>query len=252
MRRWLVIFLFALGLCAPARADERLVVFAAASLKTALDAAAAAFHKDGGPEIALSYGGSLGLARQIVAGAPADLFISADEPSMDAAIKGNAIKPGTRADILRNHLVIVAPKASPLNQLDLTAPALAAALGGGRLATGEVKTVPAGRYAKESLTKLGLWDAAASKLAMTDNVRAALEFVSRGEAALGLVYATDAAAEPRVKVVARLPDSSHKPIVYPLAVVAGSKNPATARFVAFLRSPEADRLFAAQGFEPIR
>ncbi len=205
MTRLMLAFLLALGLALPAYADDKVVVFAAASLKTALDAAAAAFHKSGGPEVSLSYGGSLGLARQLVAGAPADVFISADEPSMDAAAKGKAIRPGTRADFLRNHLVVVAPKTSKLETLDLTPAALASALGASKLAAGEVKTVPAGRYARESLTKLGLWATVEPKLAMTDNVRAALEFVARGEAALGIVYATDAASEPRVKIVARLP-----------------------------------------------
>jgi molybdate transport system substrate-binding protein len=252
MRRLILACLIALGLAAPARADDKVIVFAAASLKTALDAAATAFHKDGGPEVSLSYGGSLGLARQLVAGAPADVFISADEPSMDAAAKGAAIKPESRADFLRNHLVVVAPKASKLDKLDLTPAALATALGSSKLATGEVKTVPVGRYAKESLEKLGLWATVEPKLAMTDNVRAALEFVARDEAALGIVYATDAVSEPRVKVVASFPDSTHKPIVYPLAIAAASKNPAAERFVAFLRSPGAAPTFENQGFEIIK
>jgi molybdate transport system substrate-binding protein len=249
MKRLILALALALGVSMPARADDKVVVFAAASLKTALDAVAAAFHKDGGPEVSLSYGGSLGLARQLVAGAPADVFVSADEPSMDAAAKGKAIRPETRVDFLRNHLVVVAPKSSKLDKLDLTPAALAAALGSGRLASGEVKTVPAGRYAKEALDKLGLWATAEPHLAMTDNVRAALEFVARGETPLGVVYATDAASEPRVKIVARFPDSSHKPIVYPLAITASSRSPAAARFVAFLRSSAAAPLFTAQGFE---
>lgn len=249
MTRLILALLVALGLSLPARADEKVIVFAAASLKTALDAVAPAFHKAGGPEVSLSYGGSLGLARQLVAGAPADVFISADEPSMDAAAKGKAIKPDTRADFLRNHLVVVAPKDSKLDRLELTPAAFAAALGSGRLAAGEVKTVPAGRYAKEALDKLGLWATVGPKLAMTDNVRAALEYVARGETPLGIVYATDAVSDPRVKVVARFPDDSHKPIVYPLAIAAASKNPAAERFVAFLCSDAAAPLFTAQGFE---
>lgn len=249
MKRLILALLLAFGLSPPARADDKVIVFAAASLKTALDAVATAFHKSGGPEVSLSYGGSLGLARQLVAGAPADLFISADEPSMDAAAKGKAIMAGSRVDFLRNHLVVVAPKASKLDKLDLTPAGFAAALGSGKLAAGEVKTVPAGRYAKESLDRLGLWATVEPHLAMTDNVRAALEFVARGEAALGIVYATDAASEPRVKIVAGFPDSSHKPIVYPLAITASSKNPAAERFVAFLRSDAAAPLFTAQGFE---
>lgn len=252
MTRLILALLVAFGLSAPAHADDKLVVFAAASMKTALDAAVAAYHKGGGPEVSLSYGGSLGLARQLVAGAPADVFISADEPSMDAAVKGKAIKPDTRVDFLRNHLVVVAPKTSKLEKLDLTPAAFAAAIGSGRLATGEVKTVPAGRYAKEALDKLGLWATVGPKLAMTDNVRAALEYVARGETPLGIVYATDAASDPRVKVVARFPDGSHQPIVYPIALTAASKNPAAPRFVAFLRSAAAAPTFEKQGFQVIK
>ena len=252
MARLLIAFWLALGLTAPAFAADKLIVFAAASLKTALDAAGKAFHAGGGPEVSLSYGGSLGLARQLVAGAPADVFISADEPSMDAAAQGHAIKPDSRADILRNRLVVVAPKDSPIANLALTPEAFGAALASSKLSTGEVKTVPVGRYALESLTKLGLWATVEPKLAMTDNVRAALEFVARGEAALGIVYLTDATAEPRVKVVASLPDDSHKPIVYPLAIVAASNNPDAARFVAFLHSDAAAALFEGQGFGVIK
>jgi len=252
MARFIFALWLALGLSQPAFAAEKLVVFAAASLKTALDAAGKAFQAGGGPEVSLSYGGSLGLARQIVAGAPADVFISADEPSMDTAAQGHAIKADTRVDFLRNRLVVIAPKTSPIADLALTPAAFGAALASSKLSTGEVKTVPAGRYALESLTRLGLWTTVEPKLAMTDNVRAALEFVARGEAALGIVYLTDAAAEPRVKVVANLPDDSHKPIVYPLAIVAASNNPDAARFVAFLHSAAAVALFEGQGFGVIK
>jgi len=249
MLRRLAVFVLACALSVPAYGDDRLVVFAAASLKTALDAAAAKFQDAGGPEVSLSYGGSLGLARQLAAGAPADVFIAADEPSMDAAAA--AIRPETRADFLRNHLVVVASKAASFDKLDLNPAAFETALNGGKLATGEIKTVPAGRYAKESLTKLGLWASVEPKLAMTDNVRSALEFVARGEAALGIVYTTDAHSESRVKVVAQLPDDSHAPITYPLAVTAASKNPAAESFVAYLRADTA-ALFTAQGFELVR
>ena len=252
MARRLFAAILALGLASPAVAADKVVVFAAASLKTALDAAASAFHAGGGPEVSLSYGGSLGLARQLVAGAPADVFISADEPSMDAAAQGHAIQPKSRADFLRNRLVVIAPKTSPLEKLDLDAAAFGDALKSAKIATGEVRTVPVGRYAKESLTKLGLWETVEPKLAMTDNVRAALEFVARGEAALGIVYLTDAAAEPRVKIVANLPDASHAPIVYPLALTAASKNPDAPEFVAYLRSAAAAKLFEAQGFAVIK
>lgn len=229
-------------------AEERLVVFAAASLKTALDGAAAAFHAQGGPEVAISYGGSLGLARQIVAGAPADLFASADEASMDAAAKAGAIRDASRVDLLRNRLVVVAPKAATIDALALEPAAMAKAIGAGRLATGEVNTVPVGEYAKASLTKLGLWDVVEPHLAMTSDVRTALAFVARGEATLGIVYATDAAAEPAVKIVATLSDDSHPPILYPFALTAASRNPAAAAFFAYLKSEAGRAFFARQGF----
>jgi len=250
MLRRIAVLLLACTLSLPSYADDRLVVFAAASLKTALDAAAAKFREAGGPEVSLSYGGSLGLARQLVAGAPADVFVSADEASMDAAVA--AIRPETRADFLSNHLVVVAPKTAAFDTIDLTPAAFETALSGSKLATGEIKTVPAGRYAKEALAKLGLWSAVEPRLAMTDNVRSALEFVARGEAALGVVYTTDANSEPRVKIVARLPDDSHVPIFYPLAITAASKSPWAEKFVAFLRSDAAAPLFTAQGFQTIR
>ena len=240
-----------LGLApAAARAEDRIVIFAAASLKTALDAAAADYHAHGGREIALSYGGSLSLARQIVAGAPADIFASADELSMDAAAKAGVIREGTRVDLLGNRLVVVAPRAAPIDALPLEAAAFENAIGAGRLATGEVETVPVGRYAKASLTKLGLWDAVEPRLAMTPDVRTALAFVARGEAPLGIVYATDAAAEPGVKVVATVPEDSHPPILYPLAIVAASHNPAADAFLAYLKSEPARAFFTRQGFTP--
>lgn len=237
----------ALGL--PARADEPLVVFAAASLKTALDAAADGFHANGGAEVKISYGGSLALARQIVAGAPADIFASADEDSMDEAAKANAIKPGSRFDLLGNQLVVVAPKQSALAALPFTPEAFTEAIGAGHLATGEVSTVPVGRYAKAALQNLGLWTAVEPHLAMTDNVRAALAFVARGEAPLGVVYATDAVADPNVKVVATFPDASHAPILYPFASTASSHNMAADKFLTYLKSSAARAIFERQGFK---
>jgi molybdate transport system substrate-binding protein len=248
MRRLAILIAALLAFAAPAFAADRLVVFAAASLKTALDAAAGAYRAGGGGEVAISYGGSLGLARQIVAGAPADVFASADEASMDEAVKGGAIRAGTRFDLLSNRLVVVAPKTAAIDALALDRDALAKEIGDGRLATGEVKTVPIGRYAKASLTKLGLWDIVEPHLAMTDNVRAALAFVARGEARLGIVYATDAAAEPGVKIVATIPDVSHPPITYPFAITAASRNDAAAPFLDFLKSPAAGAIFKSQGF----
>ena len=234
-----------------ARADEPVIAFAAASLKTALDEAAIAFRAADGVEVRISYGGSLALARQIIAGAPADLFASADEESMDEAVKGGAIRPGSRIDLLGNRLVTIAPKPSPIDALALTPEAFVAAIGAGRLATGEVDTVPVGRYARAALTNLGLWSAVEPRLAMTDNVRAALAFVARGEAPLGIVYATDAAADPGVRIVAIFPDDSHAPILYPFALTASSHNGAAEKFLAWLKSPAARRIFERQSFRPL-
>ena len=232
-----------------AAAEEPIVVFAAASLKNALDDAAAGFHGDGGPEVKISYGGSLALARQIVSGAPADIFASADEESMNEAAKGAAIQAQSRFDLLGNQLVVVAPKTSALETLPLTPEAFTQALGAGRLATGEVATVPVGRYAKAALQNLGIWTTVEPHLAMTDNVRAALAFVARGEAPLGIVYATDAVADPAVKVVAKFPEESHAPITYPFALTASSHNGAAEKFLAYLKSSAARAIFERQGFK---
>ena len=248
MRRLILVLAAMLALATSAIAADHLVVFAAASLKTALDAAAGAYRAGGGGDVAISYGGSLGLARQIVAGAPADVFASADEESMDEAVKGGAIRAGSRFDLLSNRLVVVAPKSAAINGLALDHDALAKAIGDGRVATGEVETVPIGRYAKASLTKLGLWGVVEPHLAMTDNVRAALAFVARGEAELGIVYATDAAAEPGVKIVATIPEDSHPPITYPFAITAASHDDEARRFLDFLKSPAAGAIFKSQGF----
>ena len=250
LRLSLLIVVLAAGL-GSARADESVIVFAAASMKTALDQVAAAFRADGGVETKISYGGSLALARQLTQGAPADIFVSADEDSMDEAAKGKAIKPESRIDFLANTLVVVANKASSLETLPMTVEGISAAIGSGKLVTGEVDSVPVGKYAKEALTNLNLWSIVSPHLAMTDNVRAALAFVARNEAPLGIVYATDAAAEPAVKVVAVFPASSHKPIVYPAALTMTSSNPSAAKFFGFLRSPAARAIFERQGFKPL-
>ena len=248
----LVIALAVSSTAIPAQAEDPVLVFAAASLKTALDQAADEFKAAEGTEIKISYGGSSTLARQIVAGAPADLFIAADEHSMDEAAKANGIKAKTRFDFLRNALVIVAPKDSTLNKLELTPEALSAAINGGRVATGEINSVPVGRYAHAALDSLGLWASVEPHLAMTDNVRAALAFVAQGEAPLGIVYATDAASEPKVKVVATFPEASHAPILYPVAVTAAAKTAAIDKFVDFIRSPAKTGIFERQGFVVVK
>jgi len=234
---------------APA-APTTVTVFAAASLKNALDGAAAAYKARTGVEAKLSYAGSLTLAKQIEAGAPADLFFSADAASMDYLASRNLIDPKSRANLLGNTLVLVAPKSSKIDHVALTKEGLSAAIGPGRIATGDVASVPVGQYAKAALTKLGLWEIAEPHFAFTDNVRAALAFVALEEATLGIVYATDAKSEPKVKIVAVFPEDSHPPIVYPIAVTASAKGDATAKFLAFLRSPEARAIFIEQGFKP--
>lgn len=249
MRRVAIALAAASLLAAPlAHAEDRIVVFAASSLKNALDSASARYHAGGGAEVAASYGGSMALARQIIAGAPADVFISADEASMDEAAKGNAIKPDSRADFLANTLVVVAPKTAAFDSLRLDRDAFAKALGDQKLATGDVATVPAGKYARTALARLGLWEAVEPHLALTSDVRAALAFVARGEAPLGIVYATDAAAEPKVKIVATFPADSHPPILYPIAITLAAKHPEAAKFVDFLKAGDARAIFAAQGF----
>ena len=237
----------------PALADEALTVFAAASLKTALDEAAVLFEQSGGAHVRISYGGSLALARQIEQGAPADMFAAADLASMDLAEAAGALRPGSRFNLLGNSLVAVAPRPSPLDRLELTAEGFRAALGKeGRIGAGEVNSVPAGKYAKAALTSLGLWQEFGPRLAMSDNVRAALAFVARGELPIGIVYASDAKAEPAVKIVARFAAASHSPIVYPFALTARSGNPQAARFLAFLRGGSAAAVFEEAGFTVLK
>lgn len=237
---------------APGARAADLTVFAAASLKNALDEVAAGFRAETGAAVTLSYAGSSALARQIEQGAPADLFLSASPDWMDALARQGLIDPASRADLLGNRLVLIAPKPSDgappapfalRNGADLTG-----RLGDGRLALALVDAVPAGVYAKAALQSLGLWSAVAPKTAQTDNVRAALALVALGETPLGIVYATDAVAEPRVTVLAPVPAESHPPIRYPVAAVAGRANPLTPRFLAYLRGPAARAAFERQGF----
>lgn len=235
------------GASAPAQTNS-ILVFAAASLKDGLDDAARAYRAAGGVDVRISYAGSLALARQLEQRAPADIFIAADQESMDYAASRNAIRQETRFDFLQNRLVVVAARSAPFDALALTSASFSNALGSGRLVTGDVKSVPAGKYAMAALQTLGLWRDLEPRLAMADNVRAALVFVSRGEAPLGVVYATDAAAEPGVKTVAIFPPESHPPIVYPVALTAHSANASAAAFLAYLRSPAGRAHFEKQGF----
>ena len=238
----------ALCLAGPAARAADLTVFAAASMKNALDDVDAAFTKAKGASVAASYAASSALAKQIEEGAPADIFISADTDWMDDATKKGAIRSDTRIDLLGNRLVLVTQASNPL-VLDIgPGVKIADALAGGRLAIPETSSVPAGKYGKAALTKLGVWDSVSGHLAPAENVRAALGFVSRGEAPLGVVYATDAASDKGVRIVGTFPADSHPPIVYPVAVTAASKSPKAQAYIDFLASSEAKPLFEAQGF----
>lgn len=226
----------------------KLTVFAAASMKDALDAANVAYTAKTGTQFAVSYGSSATLAKQLEQAAPADLFISADIDSMNLAVDKGAMNAATRIDLLGNRLVLIAPKDSRIDNVTIgNGFDLAKLAGDGRIATGDVASVPVGKYAKAALEKLGAWTAAAPKFAMADNVRAALTLVARGEAVLGIVYSTDAKVEPGVKVVGTFPEDSHPPITYPVAATK-TANPATAAYLAYLRSPEARAIFERFGF----
>lgn len=239
----LCIALLALG--APAHA-QGLTVFAAASLKNAIDDIDAAWKAGGGASVAASYASSSTLAKQIEQGAPADVFISADEKWMDYLVQKSLVQ--TPHDLLGNALVLIAGKDNPINVDIHPGFDLAARLGDGRLAVGDPSNVPAGIYAKEALQKLGVWDSVESKLAPAADVRAALFLVSRGEAPFGIVYETDAKVEPSVRIAGAFPEDSHTPIRYPVAIVASSKNPAAGKFIAYLSTKAASAIFTRYGF----
>ena len=251
LRSFSALLLIAVSLAptaARAQDDAGLTVFAAASLKEALDEAAAAYRKQTGVPVRVSYAASSALARQIEQGAPADVFFSADLEWMDYLQQRNRLDVATRRSLLGNRLVLIAPRASKA-QVDLRRPAtLLAALGDGRLAVGQTRTVPAGKYAKASLESLSLWNGVRPRLAESESVRAALMLVARGETPLGIVYASDAKSEPDVRVVATFPEDSHPPIVYPVAALRGARAAQAARFVQWLASPAADALFTKRGF----
>jgi molybdate transport system substrate-binding protein len=231
----------------PVRAAD-LLVFAAASLKNALDEVDAAYKAGGGAGVAASYASSAALAKQIEQDAPADLFISADAMWMDYVAERHAIKPETRANLHGNRLALIAPKASQVALEIKPGFALAAALGDGKLAMGDPASVPAGLYGKAALTKLGVWEQVSAKVVGAENVRAALAFVSRGEAALGIVYETDAKIDPGVRLVGLFPEGAHDPIVYPVAITAHAAHPEAAKYLAFLKSSAAGEIFKRYGF----
>jgi molybdate transport system substrate-binding protein len=229
--------------------DKTLTVFAAASMKNALDDINAAYTAKTGVKISASYAASSALAKQIEQGAPADVFVSADTDWMDYAIKQKAINEATRVNLLGNSIVLIAPKDSKIDNVNI-GPGfdLAKLAGDGKIATGDVKAVPVGKYAKAALEKLGAWQAAEPKFAMAESVRAALTLVARGEAALGIVYSTDAKVEPGVKIVGTFPADTHPPIIYPVAATTTAK-PETADYLAFLRSSTAKTILEKYGFK---
>lgn len=231
-----------------AYADDKVVVFAAASLKEGLDAINKACEADVGEVATISYAASSALARQIESGAPADVFISADLDWMKYLSDRKLTKPETEVKLLGNQIVLVAPRDSKVETRIEKGFALAGLVGDGKLAMGDVKAVPAGKYGKAALESLGVWSSVKGKVAQAENVRAALKLVSTGEAALGIVYATDAHAEPGVKVVGTFPAGTHPPIIYPVAQLADSKGKDTPAFLKCLQSAKAGELFKAQGF----
>ncbi|MDP1028168.1 molybdate ABC transporter substrate-binding protein [Sphingomonas sp. KR1UV-12] len=243
--------LLMLPVAAPAQDKPALTVFAAASLTDALGAVGKAYTARTGQAVRFSFAASGTIARQVEAGAQSDLFVSADAQWMDRLQQAGRLMPGARRDLLGGRLVLVAPARSRLRLVIRPGFPLAAALGaGGRLAIGEPKSVPAGRYAQEALTRLGVWQQVAARLAPAQDVRAALAYVARGEAPLGVVYETDAAADPAVRVVGVFPAASHAPIVYPAAVLRDARPGATA-FYRFLAGREAQAIFRRYRFRPI-
>jgi molybdate transport system substrate-binding protein len=228
--------------------DKSLTVFAAASMKNALDDIDAAYTAKTGVRISASYAASSVLAKQIEQGAPADIFVSADTDWMDYAVAKKNINEPTRVNLLGNSIVLIAPKDSKIDSVTI-GPGfdLAGLVGDGKIATGDVKAVPVGKYAKAALEKLGAWSAAAPKFAMAESVRAALTLVARGEAVLGIVYSTDAKVEPGVKIVGTFPADSHPPIIYPVAATTTAKAEA-ADYLAFLRSSAAKTILEKYGF----
>lgn len=244
------VFVFLCGLAfSPVLAqDNSLTVFAAASMKNALDDIDAAYTAKTGVKVVASYAASSALAKQIEQGAPADIFVSADTDWMDYAIGKKSINESTRVNLLGNSIVLIAPKDSRIDNVTIGQGFdLAKLAGDGRIATADVKSVPVGKYAKASLEKFGAWSAAETKFAMTENVRAALALVARGETTLGIVYSTDAKVEPGVKIVGAFPADSHPPIIYPVAATATAK-PEAAGYLAFLRSSAAKTIFEKYGF----
>ncbi|MGA2341651.1 MAG: molybdate ABC transporter substrate-binding protein [Steroidobacteraceae bacterium] len=237
------------GYCADAQSTS-ITVFGAASLTNALQDLGDAFTKETAVDVKFSFAASSALAHQIENGAHADVFFSADVEWMDYLQARNLIQAATRHDAVGNRLVLIAPIDSAIALKIAPHFPLAAALGSGRLATGDPDAVPVGRYAQSALAGLGIWDEVSGRLIRADSVRSALAFVDRGEAPLGIVYETDARIDKNVRVIDVFPATSHAPIVYPIALTASAR-PAAAKFVAFVRGPSGDAVFKAYGFLPL-
>jgi len=227
--------------------QPEVLVFAAASLTNALQEIGAAYEKSAAVRVKVSFDASSSLAHQIEAGAPADLFFSADTQWMDYLESRHLIQPATRRNVLGNRLVLIAPTASQIKLKIAPHFPLAAALGQGRLATADPDSVPAGRYARSALSTLGVWNDVADHLARAENVRAALAYVARSEAPLGIVYSSDALVEKNVRVVDTFPANTHEPIVYPVALTTSAKGEA-AGFLGYLLGPQAREVFVKYGF----
>jgi molybdate transport system substrate-binding protein len=242
--------LLALPIAAADKPKDGITVFAAASLTDVLQELGDGFTKDSSIPVRFSFAASSTLARQIENGAAADVFFSADLEWMDYLQTRKLVQPATRHDVLGNRLVLIAPTDSQVKLKIQPHFALAATLGNGRLATGDPDSVPVGRYAREALTNLGVWDEVAARLVRADSVRSALAFVDRGEAALGIVYLTDALIDKKVRVVDEFPENTHKAIIYPAALTNAANNDA-AKFLSFIRGTAANAAFQRYGFTPL-
>ena len=250
---WILTLLLTLGASVAGAADEprAILVFGASSLTNVVDELGQAFTAKSHVPVKASYAASSVLAKQIEAGAPADVFFCADTDWVDYVDQRKLLKAGTRRNVVGNRLVLIAPADSKAKLKIAPHFDLAGALGEGRLATGDPDSVPVGKYAQAALQKLGVWDQVSGHLVRAENVRAALAFVARGEAVFGIVYQTDAQAENRVKVVDVFPANTHPPIIYPIALTAGAQ-PEAAKFVAFVTSEAGSKIFRKYGFSPLR
>ncbi|WP_058969851.1 molybdate ABC transporter substrate-binding protein [Type-D symbiont of Plautia stali] len=249
--RWTAATVLSVSMASHAVAAEKITVFAAASLTNALQEIATQYQKKTGVEVVSSFASSSTLARQIDQGAPADLFISADQQWMDDVVAKKSVVDSTRYTLLGNDLVLVAPKSDSAKAVTINAQTdWKSLLKGERLAVGDPDHVPAGIYAKEALQKLGAWETLSPQLAPANNVRAALALVERNESPYGIVYGSDAVASDKVQVVGRFPEDSHKPVEYPMAIVKEHQNATVEAFYKYLQGPDAAAVFKQYGFTP--